>query len=122
MKTWIYRTPVQDIPDEEIHMVERHPEIEYDYTKLYILYDDPGAKPWSNINSCRKAEIPNYWYPEVKPGETVEMHQKEDISASILSLMEKDEDYAKIIVETVGNYLLKKIKEKKTNKLPASHA
>lgn len=112
MKTWIHRTPVQDIPDEEIHMVERHPEIEYDYTKLYILYDDPGAKPWSNVDCCRKVQLPSYWYPDIKPGETVEMLNTQDTSASLLSLMRKDEGYAQVVIKTAGDYITEITKER----------
>lgn len=74
MRLWIHRTLVSDIPNEETHMVERHPEVEHDYTKLYVVYDDPGDGTWHHIDHCRKALLPNYWYPEVKPGETVELH------------------------------------------------
>lgn len=70
MRIWIHRTKQSPIPEEDIHMVERHPEIVTDYTKLYVLYDDPGPVP-GHIDGCRKGEIPSYWYPEIQPGETV---------------------------------------------------
>lgn len=53
-----------------------------------------------------------FWYPDIKPGETVEMLNTQDTSASLLSLMRKDEGYAQVVIRTAGDYITEMTNER----------
>lgn len=49
---------------------------------------------------------------------TCETHlEKQRLAASLLSLMDKDDDFAKLVINTVGTYILKRKKVAEMNEL-----
>lgn len=64
---WVARDESK-IPDDFVHFVERHPEKEYEFAKLHVFYDTPlwNGSEWKCARNMH--EIPNYMFPEIKPG------------------------------------------------------
>lgn len=78
MKLWVGRTNVrfaEDFDDriDQMNYLERHPEKEWMFTKLLVLYDKPSKIHFIEELDARIAcEIPNYMFPEIEPGECIE--------------------------------------------------
>lgn len=72
IKLYLCRT-LQDreISVEDQNFLEVHPEKAYLFTKLYICYEKPVD---FSCETARKIELPSYMYPEIQPGQFVELN------------------------------------------------